>query len=175
MSDPTIPQPRDEAGAAPQDAVEPRSADAAAAPVTPEPLATPQSTPAAQSTEDAAPAQDEPVEDEPVEGPPAEAGPAEAELVEAGPAEAGPAEEPGADVAVTGADATPPPQSPTPQAPPPRGLWTDEQAEALRGRLRDATAKAVDRAAGAVIETVNSMAAAIRSRTSPRRGDGSQR
>jgi hypothetical protein len=50
--------------------------------------------------------------------------------------------------------------------PQPRGVWTDEQAEAFRARLRDVTANVVDRAAGAVIETVNIIAAAVRSRTS---------
>jgi TPP-dependent pyruvate/acetoin dehydrogenase alpha subunit len=59
-------------------------------------------------------------------------------------------------------------------AQPPRGIWTEEQAEALRARVRDATTKAVDRAASAVIETVNSLAAAIRAR-SERRGDGDRR
>jgi hypothetical protein len=50
--------------------------------------------------------------------------------------------------------------------PQPRGVWTDEQAEAFRARLREVTSTVVDRAAGAVIETVNSIAAAVRSRTS---------
>jgi hypothetical protein len=58
---------------------------------------------------------------------------------------------------------------------PPRGIWTDEQAEALRTRVRDVTTRVVDRAAGAVIETVNNVAGAIRSRTSDRRGDGTRR
>jgi hypothetical protein len=47
-----------------------------------------------------------------------------------------------------------------------RGVWTDEQVEAFRNRLRETTADIVDRAAGAVIETINVVAAAIRSRTS---------
>jgi hypothetical protein len=56
--------------------------------------------------------------------------------------------------------------------PPTHGVWTPEQVEAFRARLSDATAKVVDKAAGAVIETVNTVAAAIRSRTSSqRRGD----
>jgi hypothetical protein len=56
--------------------------------------------------------------------------------------------------------------------PPAHGVWTPEQVEAFRTRLSEATAKVVDRAAGAVIETVNTVAAAIRSRTSSeRRGD----
>jgi hypothetical protein len=46
------------------------------------------------------------------------------------------------------------------------GVWTDEQVEAFRNRLRETTADIVDRAAGAVIETINAVAAAIRSRTS---------
>ena len=56
--------------------------------------------------------------------------------------------------------------------PPARGVWTPEQVGAFRSRLSEATAKVVDRAAGAVIETVNAVASAIRSRTSSqRRGD----
>lgn len=47
-----------------------------------------------------------------------------------------------------------------------RGVWTDEEVEALRNRIRETTADIVDRAAGAVIETINVVAAAIRSRTS---------
>jgi hypothetical protein len=54
--------------------------------------------------------------------------------------------------------------SPRPHA---RGVWTDEQVDAVRARLRDATATFVDKAAGAVMETVNVVASAIRSRTSP--------
>ncbi len=55
------------------------------------------------------------------------------------------------------------------------GVWTEEQVEAFRTRLREVTAKVVDKAAGAVIETVNTVAAAIRSRTSSdRRGDDSR-
>jgi hypothetical protein len=56
-----------------------------------------------------------------------------------------------------------------------RGVWTDEQVEAFRTRLREVTATFVDKAAAAVIETVNAVAAAIRSRTSSdRRGDDSR-
>jgi hypothetical protein len=55
-----------------------------------------------------------------------------------------------------------------PEAP---GVWSEEQVEAFRARLREVTTTVVDRAAGAVIGTVNTLAAAIRSRTSSRRGD----
>jgi len=56
----------------------------------------------------------------------------------------------------------------------PHGVWTDEQVEAFRTRLREVTATVVDKAAGAVIEAVNTVAAVIRSRTSSdRRGDDS--
>jgi nicotinate-nucleotide--dimethylbenzimidazole phosphoribosyltransferase len=44
-------------------------------------------------------------------------------------------------------------------------VWSDEQAEAFRARLREVTATFVDKAAGVVIETVNTVAVAIRSRT----------
>jgi hypothetical protein len=54
----------------------------------------------------------------------------------------------------------------------PRGVWTEEQVDAFRNRLRDVTANVVDKAAGAVIEAVNTVASVIRSRTSgDRRGD----
>jgi hypothetical protein len=75
-----------------------------------------------------------------------------------GPAEDVDAEPVGSQVAVAEPVATATPQ--------PRGVWSEEQAEAFRARLREVTATAVDRAAGAVIETVNSIAAAVRSRTS---------
>jgi hypothetical protein len=53
-------------------------------------------------------------------------------------------------------------------------VWSDKQVEAFRARLRQVTATFVDKAAGAVISTVNAIAVAIRSRTSPRRpGDNS--
>jgi len=58
----------------------------------------------------------------------------------------------------------------------PHGVWTDEQVEAFRTRLREVTATVVDKAAGAVIETVNTVAGASRSRiSSNRRGDDSRR
>jgi len=61
----------------------------------------------------------------------------------------------------------------TPQQP--QGVWTDEQAEAFRAKLREVTATFVDKAAGAVIGTVNTVVALIRSRTSSdRRGDDSR-
>jgi hypothetical protein len=56
-------------------------------------------------------------------------------------------------------------------APQKQGVWTEEQAEAFRTRLRDVTAKFVDKTAAAVIDTVNTVAAAIRSRTSSDRDD----
>jgi hypothetical protein len=43
-------------------------------------------------------------------------------------------------------------------------VWSDEQVAALRTRITDATAKAVDKAAGAVLGVVNTIAARIRSR-----------
>jgi hypothetical protein len=53
-----------------------------------------------------------------------------------------------------------------------RGVWSDEQVEAFRAQLREGTANVVDKAATAVIETVNTIAAALRSRMSQRRGEG---
>ena len=44
------------------------------------------------------------------------------------------------------------------------GVWSDEQVEAFRARLREATATFVDKAAGAVIGTINTVADAIRAR-----------
>ena len=44
------------------------------------------------------------------------------------------------------------------------GVWSDEQVEAFRARLREATATFVDKAAGAVIGTINTVAVAIRAR-----------
>ena len=36
-------------------------------------------------------------------------------------------------------------------------MWTEEQAEAFRTQLREVTAKVVDKAAGAVIDTINTV------------------
>ncbi len=78
-------------------------------------------------------------------------------------AEAATAEPVGSEVAVAEPAATP--------VQPPRGVWTEEQVEAARARLSEATAKFVDKAAGVVMETVNFVAATIRSRASrDRRG-----
>jgi hypothetical protein len=60
-------------------------------------------------------------------------------------------------------------------APRKHGVWTDEQAAAFRARLREATANVVDKAAGAVIETVNTVAGVIRSRTSSNRRSDDRR
>jgi hypothetical protein len=51
------------------------------------------------------------------------------------------------------------------------GVWSDEQVEAFRARLREVTTTFVDKAAGAVIGTVNTVAVAIRSRTRRTVGD----
>lgn len=69
-------------------------------------------------------------------------------------------------------DARPVPAVPAaaePRAPrdaPPAGVWSDDQVEAIRTRLSEVTATVVDRAAGAVMETINTVAAAIRARSS---------
>jgi hypothetical protein len=107
----------------------------------------------------------EPAPAEPAQGLPQEAEAAAGEAAEAA-EEAPAAEEPqpvGSQVAV----AQPPPAA----GRQPRGVWTEEQVGAFRTRLRETTANIVDKTAGAVIETVNAVAAAIRSRTSNRRGD----
>jgi hypothetical protein len=60
--------------------------------------------------------------------------------------------------------------------PPIGGVWTDEQVDAVRARVREVTANVADKATGAMMTAVNMVAAAIRSRTSsdhPR--DGGQR
>jgi hypothetical protein len=60
-------------------------------------------------------------------------------------------------------------------APQKHGVWTEEQVAAFRTRLSEGTAKVVDSAAGAVIEAINTVADAIRSRTaSNRRSDDSR-
>jgi hypothetical protein len=129
----------------------------------------------AASEEAAAPVEDEPVADEPVAyqqvaGEPVADVPAEDEPA----AEAAVVDESAAEgEPVSALTVAEPVASAAPQ--PPRGIWTEEQAEALRTRVREATTRVVDRAAGAVIETVNNLASAIRARTSDRRGDGTRR
>lgn len=113
-----------------------------------------------------APAEDEPVLGTANEVPGAQEPPAPADAE----AEIGgqPAEAPaGSQVAV----AEPAPAA----APHTGGVWTDEQVAAMRARVREATASVVDKAAGAVIDTVNVVAAAIRSRTQSGRGGNGRR
>ena len=76
----------------------------------------------------------------------------------------------GTDQPVGSAVAVTPPTATT--APQPRGVWTEEQAAAFRARLSQGTAKAVDAAAGAVIEAINGVTELIRSRAANRRGGG---
>lgn len=135
----------------------------APAPVTGEATAATEEETTATATTPVAPLDDEPIADAPLADEPV------ADALEDEPVADPPLEvEPVSDLTVAEPVASAAPQ-------PPRGIWTDEQAEALRNRVRDVTAKAVDRAAGAVIETVNNVAAAIRARTSDRRGDGTRR
>jgi hypothetical protein len=128
--------------------------------------AVPPSTPASDIAATAPLAASEPVPDVPPAVPADELD----ELAEpAGPRDpvATPPDEVGAELVV--------PEPAAHAVPPIGGVWTDEQVDAVRARVREVTSNAADKAAGAVMAAVNLVASAIRSRTSSDRPrDGGQ-
>jgi hypothetical protein len=182
----------DSVGAAAEEAaVEPEAAEEAAVddsadtPVEPAADEEPAAEDALPEDASAEPADEEPADEEPAaegelaedaaaEGEPDKAPPGEADETTDAPREteesvlAYTAETPADEPIVV--EAVPVPG--TVETPRPQGVWSDEQIEAFRARLREGTATVVDKAAGAVIGAVNTIAAVLRSRTSERRDDG---